>query len=66
MAAGLYSRQCIPLRAYGNELGFGFKVLTSSDPSEKTSMLSAELGNGRLARMAFIGMFLQDGLTGSA
>ena len=36
---------------------FGFKVLTSSDPSEKTSILSAELGSGRLARMAIIGMF---------
>jgi len=29
-------------------------------------MLSAELANGRLAMMAIIGMFFQDGLTGSA
>ena len=37
---------------------FGFKVLTSSDPAEKTKKLSAELANGRLAMMAIIGMFL--------
>ncbi|CAE7274555.1 FCPF [Symbiodinium natans] len=44
---------------------FGFKVLTSSDPAEKTKKLSlgrggrersAELANGRLAMMAIIGM----------
>merc|ERR1711876_122478 len=45
---------------------FGFKVLTSSDPAEKTKKRSAELANGRLAMMAIIGMFFQDGLTGSA
>ena len=45
---------------------FGFKVLTSSDPNEKTKKLAAELANGRLAMMAIIGMFFQDGLTGSA
>merc|ERR1712060_263314 len=45
---------------------YGFKVLTSSDPAEKTKKLSAELANGRLAMMAIIGMFFQDGLTGSA
>jgi len=28
--------------------------------------LNAELANGRLAMMAIIGMFFQDGLTGSA
>ena len=44
---------------------FGYKVLTSSDPSEKTNKLAAELANGRLAMMAIIGMFFQDGLTGS-
>ena len=41
---------------------YGFKVLTSSDPAEKTKKLSAELANGRLAMMAIIGMFFQDGL----
>merc|ERR1712159_832833 len=44
----------------------GFKVLTSSDPAEKTKKLAAEIANGRLAMMAIIGMFFQDGLTGSA
>ena len=38
---------------------FGFKVLTSSDPAEKTKKLNAELANGRLAMMAIIGMFFQ-------
>jgi len=45
---------------------FGWKVLTSADPEEKTKKLAAELANGRLAMMAIIGMFFQDGLTGSA
>ena len=39
---------------------FGFKVLTSSDPAEKTKKLNAEIANGRLAMMAIIGMFFQD------
>merc|ERR1712125_87611 len=45
---------------------FDFKVLTSADPAEKTKKLAAEIANGRLAMMAIIGMFFQDGLTGSA
>ena len=45
---------------------FGFKVLASSDPSVKTKNVSAGLANGRLAIMAIVGVFLQDGLTGSA
>merc|ERR1711879_602853 len=45
---------------------YGFKVLTSSDPEDKTKKLSAEIANGRLAMVAIIGMFFQDGLTGSA
>merc|ERR1711920_307476 len=45
---------------------FGWKVLTSSDPAEKQKKLAAEIANGRLAMMAIIGMFFQDGLTGSA
>merc|ERR1719161_716657 len=45
---------------------FGFQVLTSSDPVEKKKKLAAEIANGRLAMMAIIGMFFQDGLTGSA
>ena len=39
---------------------FGFKVLTASDPAEKTKKLNAELANGRLAMMAIIGMFFQE------
>merc|ERR1712151_1026603 len=45
---------------------FGWKTLTSDDPAEKTKKLSAEIANGRLAMVAIIGMFFQDGLTGSA
>ena len=45
---------------------FGFNVLASGVPAEETESLSADLANGRLAIMAIIGMFLQDGLTGSA
>merc|ERR1712038_492599 len=45
---------------------FGWKVITSDDPAEKEKKLAAEIANGRLAMMAIIGMFFQDGLTGSA
>merc|ERR1711933_450196 len=45
---------------------FGWKLLTSSDAAAKQSKLAAEIANGRLAMMAIIGMFFQDGLTGSA
>ena len=41
---------------------FGFKVLTASDPAEKTKKLNAEIANGRLAMMAIIGMFFQAGV----
>ena len=44
---------------------FGFKVLTSSDPAEKTKKLNAEIANGRLAMMAIIGMFFPGGGYGS-
>jgi len=43
----------------------GWKVLPSSDPAEKTKKLSAEIANGRLAMMAIIRIFVQDGLMGS-
>merc|ERR1719305_1503102 len=45
---------------------YGWKTLTSDDPAEKQKKLAAEIANGRLAMMAIIGMFFQDGLTGSA
>ena len=44
---------------------FGFKVLTSSNPTEKTKKLAAEIANGRLAMMAIIGMFFQEKLLDS-
>ena len=37
-----------------------------ADPEARKTKLAAELANGRLAMMAIIGMFFQDGLTGSA
>merc|ERR1719188_2464867 len=37
-----------------------------ADPAKRTRSLNAEIANGRLAMMAIIGMFFQDGLTGSA
>merc|ERR1712151_1285950 len=36
------------------------------DPEKRKRSLNAEIANGRLAMMAIIGMFYQDGLTGSA
>merc|ERR1719382_1611748 len=45
---------------------YGWTVLTSSDPAEKEKKLAAEVANGRLAMVSIIGMFFQDGLTGSA
>merc|ERR1711993_164615 len=50
----------------GTPGGFGFKVITSKDPEGLKKKLNAELANGRLAMMAIIGMFFQDGLTGTA
>merc|ERR1719352_768852 len=47
---------------------FGWKppLLTSDDPDKRKRKLNAEIANGRLAMMAIIGMFYQDGLTGTA
>merc|ERR1719226_421892 len=44
--------------------GAGFPGVTS--PEVRQKKLSAEIANGRLAMVAIIGMFFQDGLTGSA
>merc|ERR1719262_1923801 len=43
-----------------------FKGDGIEDPEKKKRSLNAELANGRLAMFAIIGMFFQDGLTGSA
>merc|ERR1719210_2051413 len=48
------------------DLGFKPPLLATTDPALRTKRLNAELANGRLAMMAIIGMFFQDGLTGSA
>jgi hypothetical protein len=45
---------------------YGWTVITSSDSTEKSKKLAAEIANGRLAMVSIIGMFFQDGLTGSA
>jgi len=45
---------------------YGWKAITSVDEEIRTRKLSAEIANGRLAMMAIIGMFFQDGLTGQA
>merc|ERR1740116_73250 len=48
------------------DMGWKPPLLATEDPDTKTRRLNAELANGRLAMMAIIGMFFQDGLTGSA
>merc|ERR1712187_601121 len=56
----------------GAEGNLGFKGIPLSPVYDETvaeqrkKKLNAELANGRLAMMAIIGMFFQDGLTGSA
>merc|ERR1719282_956958 len=47
-------------------MGFKPPFMTMTDADARTRKLNAELANGRLAMMAIIGMFFQDGLTGSA
>jgi len=44
----------------------GWKVLSDPDPERRAKRLAADLSNGRLAMFAIMGMFFQDGLTGSA
>jgi len=48
------------------DCGWKPPLLATSDPELKKKRLNAELANGRLAMVAIIGMFFQDGLTGSA
>jgi len=48
------------------DLGFNPPLLATKDPEVLNRRRASELANGRLAMMAIMGMFLQDGLTGSA
>merc|ERR1712039_75214 len=50
----------------GGDCGWKPPLLSGGTAEKRTWGLSAELANGRLAMMAIIGMFFQDGLTGSA
>ena len=60
-----FSQKQVPgTKAYDGD--FGWKVLTSSDPEIKKNKLNSEIANGRLAMTAIIGLFFQDGITGSA
>merc|ERR1719221_1713145 len=54
------------LKGEPGNLGWKPPLLASDDAELKTKRLNVELANGRLAMMAIIGMFYQDGLTGSA
>merc|ERR1711937_467400 len=47
-------------------MGWRPPLLATDDPETRQRRLAAELANGRLAMVAIIGMFFQDGLTGSA
>eukprot|EP00420_Gonyaulax_spinifera_P034835 CAMPEP_0197888554 /NCGR_PEP_ID=MMETSP1439-20131203/22045_1 /TAXON_ID=66791 /ORGANISM="Gonyaulax spinifera, Strain CCMP409" /LENGTH=812 /DNA_ID=CAMNT_0043508471 /DNA_START=95 /DNA_END=2533 /DNA_ORIENTATION=+ len=48
------------------DCGYKPPLLATDDADLRNKRLNAELANGRLAMMAIIGMFFQDGLTGSA
>merc|ERR1712232_1174062 len=64
-----YNKQTGEPGNYGKGfLGLGSVGVSASieDPEVRAEKLAAELANGRLAMVAIIGMFFQDGLTGSA
>jgi hypothetical protein len=63
--AGPFGYNADPNRKPG-DCGWKPIGLWSNDAQVRTRRLNAELANGRLAMMAIIGMFFQDGLTGSA
>merc|ERR1712232_1077776 len=69
-----YCLYCEVGAGFGNEegqpgdgnMGWRPPLLAPDDAETRKRRLSAEIANGRLAMMAIIGMFFQDGLTGSA
>merc|ERR1719424_2800831 len=63
--SGPFGYNADPNRKPG-ELGWRPIGLYSTDATVRQRRLAAEIANGRLAMMAIIGMFFQDGLTGSA
>merc|ERR1712013_456193 len=64
--SGFFSGTSEPSEPGNYGVGFPNFVGKVDDPEAKKTKLAAELANGRLAMMAIIGMFFQDGLTGSA
>merc|ERR1712032_1315387 len=63
--SGPFGYNADPNRKPG-ELGWRPIGLYTTDAEVRQRRLNAEITNGRLAMMAIIGMFFQDGLTGSA
>merc|ERR1712073_149857 len=65
---GLGALSKVPFTGWVQMIAYaGFTEFKANyDPETKTRRLNAELANGRLAMMAIIGMFFQNGLTGSA
>ncbi|CAE8611638.1 unnamed protein product [Polarella glacialis] len=65
---GIGFQKDVTMAGTPGDYGVGFPNFIGkvADPVEKKTKLNAELANGRLAMMAIIGMFFQDGLTGSA
>merc|ERR1712003_350164 len=66
----VFNLQSEPKEYAGDYDGYGVFGLpggqTIADKEQKEKKLLAEINNGRLAMVAIIGMFFQDGLTGSA
>merc|ERR1719145_502975 len=65
-AAGLGFNYIGQGEATPGDVGWKPPLLSGFDGEAKTKKLNAEIANGRLAMVAIIGMFFQDGLTGSA
>eukprot|EP00441_Pelagodinium_beii_P014478 CAMPEP_0197659104 /NCGR_PEP_ID=MMETSP1338-20131121/46263_1 /TAXON_ID=43686 ORGANISM="Pelagodinium beii, Strain RCC1491" /NCGR_SAMPLE_ID=MMETSP1338 /ASSEMBLY_ACC=CAM_ASM_000754 /LENGTH=254 /DNA_ID=CAMNT_0043235871 /DNA_START=66 /DNA_END=828 /DNA_ORIENTATION=- len=54
-----------PGNYYRGRLGL-LPMTEMRDPDQRAKSMNAEIANGRLAMMAIVGMWFQDGLTGSA